>query len=354
VTLSVSVVSTARTLARPAQNTRAAWSERASCIITLEGDQGSRGQGEAAPLPGFSPDSLDECEQALRALDASGIPHRVEPSQDLIGELGRASVRIPSQLPAARAALEGALLDLWSRNAGLPAWQMLALSLPTVTKPGARALAALLSGDPEHALTQALAARSRGVTCFKFKIGRPGARARELAAVQALRAELGPLARLRLDANQALSVADAREFLPRFAACDLEFIEEPCPPAELARLTDLALPWALDESLARGARPRVGDRAVIVKPTLQGGVTGCVALAEATRAVGAELILSHAFEGPLGLGLSAALALSIGSDTLAHGLDAAGAQHDARPLPWYSGARLCTWPEPGFGLEAQP
>jgi o-succinylbenzoate synthase len=294
------------------------------------------------------------CEQALSALDTDGIPDRIAANQDLIGELGRASVRIPPNLPAARAALEAALLDLWSRGAGLPAWQMLASGLPDATKPGSRALSALLSGEPEQALTQAIAAQSRGVTTYKFKIGRLGALQRELAAVRALRTELGPLARLRLDANQALSVADAREFLPLFAACDLEFIEEPCAPAELAQLADLALPLALDESLALGARPRVGDRAVIAKPTLQGGVIGSLALAQAASAIGAELIFSHAFEGPLGLGLSAALALSIGSDTLAHGLDAAGAGHEAPTLPWYSGARLCAWHEPGFGILEQP
>jgi O-succinylbenzoate synthase len=63
------------------------------------------GQGEAAPLPGFSPDNLQDCEQALSAFDPSGISARIEPNQDLIGELGRASVRIPTNLPAARAAI---------------------------------------------------------------------------------------------------------------------------------------------------------------------------------------------------------------------------------------------------------
>lgn len=310
-----------------------------------------RGQGEAAPLPGFSPDTVRACERALSTLDPSGIPERVSPDQDLIGELRRASARIPPNLPAARAALEAALLELWSRAAAVPAWAMLAASAP---RPRSRALAALLSGEPEQALEQALAARSRGIGSFKFKIGRPGALPRELAAVQAMRAELGPLARLRLDANQALSLADARAYLPQFAASDLEFIEEPCAPSELAQLADLGLPLALDESLAAGARPRLGDRALIAKPTLQGGVTGCLALAQAARAVGAELIFSHVFEGPLGLGLSAALALSVGSEALAHGLDAPSAQHEAATLPWYSGAELRAWSEPGFGIRAQP
>ena len=349
-TLSVSVVSTARTLSRPAHNARAHWSERSSCIVTLQGESGVRGQGEAAPLPGFSPDSLPACEAALSALDLHGVPERLAPGQDLIGALGQSSARLPQNLPAARAALEGALLDLWARAAGVPAW---ALLLPATPAPPTRAVAALLSGDPEQALTQALAARARGIGTFKFKIGRAGALSRELSAVQALRARLGPRVRLRLDANQSLSAAEARQYLPRFAACELEFIEEPCAPHELFALRELGLPLALDESLAAGARPERGDRALILKPTLVGGVSGCVALAQAAHAVGAQVILSHAFEGPLGLGLSAALALSIGSQTLAHGLDLEGARLDQQSLPCYSENAIKPWSEAGFGIREQ-
>jgi len=331
-------------------NAHTTWSDRASCIITLKSDT-ERGQGEAAPLPDFSPDGLRIGEQALAALDLREIPTRLAPNQDLIGELRRASVRIPPHLPAARAALEAALLDLWSRAAAVPAWKLL---LPVGAKPVARPVAALLSGDPEQARAQAIAARERGIETFKFKIGRPGARQRELVAVQGLRASLGAQARLRLDANQAWHAAQAREYLPSFAASDLEFIEEPCPQHELTRLDGLGLPLALDESLATGARPRPGQRAVILKPTLLGGVTACVELAEAARAVGAEVILSHAFEGPLGLGLSAALALSIGSERLAHGLDPEGAHLEQLSLPWYSEAAIRAWSEPGFGIPEQP
>ena len=346
-TLTVSVASTARTLPRPAQNARQGWSERASCIITLESESGGHGQGEAAPLPGFSPEPLSACEQALRTLNLSGIAEQLEPNQDLIGELGRASVRIPPNLPAARAALEGALLDLWARAAGVPAWAPLA---PAFAPPIAREVAALLMGEPEQAVAQAVAARDRGITTFKFKIGRPGALERELAAVRALRAELGPSARLRLDANQSLSLAEALAYLPRFAECELEFIEEPGAPQHLPRLRELGVPLARDESLAAGAEPCSGDRAVILKPTLLGGVTPCLALARAARRVGAQVIFSHAFEGPLGLSLSAALALSIGSEGVAHGLDLEGARLDPASLPFFSGCAIRAWSEPGLGL----
>ena len=110
----------------------------------------------------------------------------------------------------------------------------------------------------------------------------------------------------------------------------------------------------MDESLAAGARPEPGDRALILKPTLVGGVSGCVALARAARAVGAQVILSHAFEGPLGLGLSAALALSIGSQTLAHGLDLEGARLEQLSLPCYSENAIKPWSEAGFGMREQP
>jgi len=351
VTLTVSVVSTARTLSRPARNARAQWSQRAGCIITLVGDTGVRGQGEAAPLPGFSVDSVEACERALLTLDLNGVSDHLESDQDLIGELGRASLRLPPNLPAARAALEGALLDLWARVAGVPAWRLLMRGKPT---PNARSVAALLSGEPEQAVSEALAARARGITTFKFKIGRPGALDRELAAVRALRTELGSSCRLRLDANGALSLADARSYLPRFAAFELEFIEEPCRPDELSKLHELGLPCALDESLATGAQPRQGDSAVILKPTLLGGVSACVAWAHAAHAVGAEVILSHAFEGSLGLGLSAALALSIGSETKAHGLDLEGARLDHLSPPFFSGNAIQPWTEAGFGLSEQP
>jgi len=350
VTLSVSVVSTARTLSRPAHNARHQWAERASCIITLRGDDGHLGRGEAAPLPGFSPDNVADGEQALRALDLRDVSANWQPNQDLIGELRRASARIPPNLPAARAALECALLDLWARAARVPAWALLTTN---GNEPRARSLSALIMGEPEAALQQALAARDRGLTTFKFKIGRAAKLERELETVRQLRAVLGPGARLRLDANQSLSLSDAKVYLPRFAACQLEFIEEPCAAHAWPELRALGLPLARDESLASGARPEPGDRAAILKPTLIGGISACFALAEAAQAASVPVVFSHAFEGPLGLALCAALALSLGSESHAHGLDLEGARLDAPGLPFFSGSEIHAWSEPGLGVELE-
>ena len=347
-TLRVSLTDTHRALTRPAHNAHLRWPERRACIITLESDDGWRGRGEAAPLPGFSPDTLAACRAALEALDPAGIPANLAPGREVLAELERVSAALPSALPAARCALEAALLELWSSALGLPAWALL-----SAAPPEARAVTALLQGEPEHALDAAERAHERGLRCFKLKVGRAGALERELAALAGIRGAWGDRVDVRLDANQSFSGAQARAALPRFAAYAPEFIEEPCPPAQLATLGELALPLALDESLALSepnALPSRPLRALILKPTLLGGISGCARWAVEARRIGAELVLSHAFEGPLGLSLSAALALAFGSRTLAHGLDADGAQLTAVELPALRGAQITPWSEPGWGV----
>jgi o-succinylbenzoate synthase len=356
VTVTLSLAGSERALSRSALNARQAWSTRVACIVNLQGDY-STGRGEAAPLPGFSPDTLQDCQAALAAFDATRLPAWLEPGQSVLGELSRASSRLPARLPAARAALEGALLELWSRAAGKPAWALLRDA--SASPPSPRAVAALLMGDADEALAQALRAQARGIATFKLKVGRPGQLERELALVRELRAELGAEAKLRLDANQSFSASEARDCLVRFAEQNLELVEEPCTLAELSLLTEIAVPLAFDESLLQ-LSPEVveqqarGVYALVLKPTLLGGVSACYAWANAATRVGAQVILSHAFEGPLGLGLSAALALSIGSDTSAHGLDLEGARLEDLNLPFFSGSHVQPWSEAGFGVSAEP
>ncbi len=349
--LALSLLTTERTLSRPVRGARLGWSARAACIISLQDEHGVRGRGEASPLPGYSPDSLAECQSALAALDSTRLPAAPSVGQSLVSALARASALLPERTPAARSALEAALLDLWSRAAGKPAWALLAGGCDT---PQPRAVAALLMGDADEAIDDARLAYARGLRTFKLKVARPGALERELSAAQQLRAELGVDAKLRLDANQGFSVAEARACLPRFATVGLEFVEEPCALDALSP-TSFGVPLAFDESLyelsphdPRSVEPRLrGARALVLKPTLLGGISACQRWARLASRIGAEVVISHAFEGPHGLALSAALALSIGSERLAHGLDLQGARLEE--LPCFSEAHVAPWLAPGFG-----
>jgi o-succinylbenzoate synthase len=355
VTLSLSLVSSERRLLSAALNARQSWSSRAACVITLESDAGVRGMGEAAPLPGFSPDTLVDCHAALAALDTTILPASPTPGQAIVEQLAHESSRLPSGVPAARAALEAALLDLWARAAGKPAWALL-LEPGAIPKP--RAVSGLLMGEPEHAIDDARRAQARGLQTFKLKIGRPAMIERELAVARRLRETLGAAARLRLDANQSFTARQAQECLPRFAEHGIELVEEPCALAELGAL-GAALPLAWDESLlllaseslAKRAAKVSGARALVLKPAVLGGVSACYAWAQIGAQIGAEVILSHTFDGPLGLALSATLALSIGSDSLAQGLDVEGARLETSHLAFFSGTHIQAWSEPGFGLR---
>ena len=338
-TLRVSLRDTRRTLARPAENARQRWAERDACIITLESNDGARGQGECAPLPGFSPDSLEHARRALAHFDPSGVPLDLEPGASALVELARVGLRIPAELPAARCALEAAVLDLWATRAEQPAWAL--LRGVAAGPPHSRDVSALLQGDLRGVLAQAELASAHGINTFKLKIGRPGLLEAELELVRELRCALGASACLRLDANRSLSVEQARAWLPRFVEHGLELVEEPCPRSAWPELSALGVPLALDESLleldpASALHELDGVRAVILKPSVLGGVSGCTAWARWAEARGAQVVLSHAFEGSLGLALSATLALCFGSEQLAHGLDRE--------------SRLRPWPEPGFGL----
>ena len=96
--------------------------------------------------------------------------------------------------------------------------------------------------------------------------------------------ELGDSISLRLDANRAWGYEEAAEFVrgaPRF-----EYLEEPL--ADPARLPELArefgVPVALDESLV-GMEPEELEehryaRAVVLKPTLLGGISRTLRMAE--------------------------------------------------------------------------
>ena len=87
--------------------------DRWTVLLALEDEDGHTGLGEAAPLAGFTPDTVDDAEAAL---------HRWA-SDDSNGGL-------PDGSPTARAAVDSALLDLAARVAGTSVHRLLAPDSP--------------------------------------------------------------------------------------------------------------------------------------------------------------------------------------------------------------------------------
>jgi len=305
-------------------NSGASWTTREGLLLELYSKDGTVGLGEASPLPGYSPDTLEECEAALAEL-----AHGTLEELDFTGPAGAASSQVRGWLaahplpPAARFAAETALFALFARRSNRPFATLLGSPRPVT-------LAALLPS--EEPLPAARAALARGLTTLKIKIGRPGAFEQELATLHALRRELGLEIQLRLDANGAFPVSEAAGHLKALAELRPEYIEEPVPLGQLAAFAALApppIPLAADESLRV---PELRDdllssfergrlEVAVLKPTVLGGSLACLDLIAELLPRGARFTVTHAYEGPVAMAAALALASVLPGPVLAAGLD---------------------------------
>jgi O-succinylbenzoate synthase len=247
----------------------------------MERPDGSAGFGEAAPIPSFDSESVDDGEAFCRALG------------DRVDE--PVLSRVPSNLCSVRNAIACAM--------GGP------VDPPRTDSLG---MAALLPAG-RAALAEAPLKAEAGFRVFKWKVG-AGAADDEMALLDDLFAELPAASRIRLDANGAWSLRTAEKWLKLSAERPIEFVEQPVSPDskgaedQLEGLSaDYPVPIALDESI-RGD----GDVArwleagwkgfFVIKPALLGDVR-CVLRKLATAR--ARVVFSSALE--TGIGAKAAL-----------------------------------------------
>jgi len=292
---------------------------REALLVELRDERGAIGLGEAAPLPGVSPDTLEDAERAVAAFSLE-------------------TLALPAA-PAARFALETALLALEAQRAGTTIARLLGGTTD--------ALPCAVVVDTLDAARAAIAA---GATVLKLKVG-PGLDVAWIAAVAALGV------RLRLDANGAWSLDEARAHLAALAGLPIDFVEEPCRDARallpgLVGRLEPAGAIALDESLVgdHAIDPRLA--AVILKPTLLGGLRACLALAAAARAAGVPAIVTHALEGPIGTAACAELALALGGAHAAGLAPHAGIAGWALAVPHLAPARVHAAAFPAVSLAA--
>jgi O-succinylbenzoate synthase len=246
--------------------------------------------GEAAPWPGLSTESVGEAEgelQSWRECQDSG--------RDFAPQFSSVAFAVESV---------GRVTD--------PA------------HPTAIPINALLSDEPLEAALAAV--RSTGFGTVKIKVGRQTIRADAERVIEAHR-QLGPSIKLRLDANRAWSLADALDFAKRIAGVPLEYIEEPLQnPAELPAFHERSgLPVALDESLLEQPLEIFctwrGVRAVVIKPTILGGLRAAERLASQATGLGWLPVFSAVYESGIGIRALAHLAARCGAPGVAMGFD---------------------------------
>ncbi len=292
-------------------------STRAGLLVRLTDESGVRGYGEASPLAGVHPESLDVVAQVLREVAPTVSDSGERPLQGIRRLLFAGRQQIPTTL---HFALEMAAVNLEAARRRKPPAALLTESpRPSVD------IQALLPADPaevEAALAQGtLQGRSR----VKVKIGREDA-TRERVALEMLDARLPTETRLRLDANQRLEVAGVHARIDGIDPARIDYLEEPlADPSKLEALAaDTHLDIALDESLLTSPGQAVAHAdyvgAWIVRPSQLGGVLETLALAKRAMESDRLLVIASSLESGVGLSFLAQLAAAIPSAATAVGL----------------------------------
>jgi L-alanine-DL-glutamate epimerase-like enolase superfamily enzyme len=317
--------------------------ERELLAVSLTGEDGVTGYGEAAPLEPYDGVSIERVEQALDLYRMV-----VKGASGLNGAEIVDACRRVDDLPEAFAAIDLALWDRAGRRTGRPV-----ASLITDTPARTVSVNATLSAtDRAGAAEQARQAIEEGFGCLKVKVG-IGDDAGRLAAIRAL---VGPEVALRVDANGAWDVEEAVRAIEALSPCGLELVEEPVHGLAAVRQVRerVATRVAIDETAAEhGALTAGVADAVCLKISRCGGIAGLLAAATLVRASGAEPYVASTLDGPLGVaaGVHAAAALASRGPLPACGLATLGMFDGiTNPLAPVRGA-IAVPDAPGLGVE---
>jgi L-Ala-D/L-Glu epimerase len=271
--------------------------EEVNEVLWVELRQGGVvGRGEAAPIPRY-----DESAQSALAY-AEGCAAELGDDPFAIEEI---MDRLPHREFAARAAIDAALHDLQGKLVGRPVYQLLGLR-----RLGPPTSWTIWLGDPDDMARRAerVAGRFRRL---KLKLG--GEDGRDVDRVRAVRDVAGDVP-LQVDVNEAWTLDEALDALPRLASLGVDYCEQPLPagdPGGPELKTRSPVPIYVDEdchTLADVAACAERAHGVNVKLAKSGGIREAVRMVHAARALELGCMLGCMIESGLGIAAGAHVA----------------------------------------------
>ena len=293
----------------------------ANVLVTITLADGTVGLGEAAPFTAISGETQSGSLAAIESVRSSLLGQDVRRYRHLSARLGDAN----GAEPAARCALEMAILDALTRHLRVPLWAFFGgrgTELDTDMT--------ITAGDARHAAAAAVACQARGIHTLKIKVGAeaPTVDAERVAAVH----RAAPGAKLLADANGGYTPEQAKQFLDELAErqVPLELFEQPVERERWLELAPLvrspsrsrpALPVSIcaDESVRSAAdalhliREGAVD-AVNIKP-MKSGIVEALAIWDVATAAGLKLMIGGMLESVLAMSFSTHLAAGLGGFT---------------------------------------
>jgi L-Ala-D/L-Glu epimerase len=242
-------------------------------VVAEVSQDGHIGRGECVPYARYG-ETVEAALEAIRAVAAG-----------LTQGLSREALQAAMPPGAARNALDCALIDLDAKRSGRRAWTLLGRS-----EPKACTTAYTISlGSPETMAEATERAAHRPL--LKIKLGGDGDAAR-IAAVR----RAAPTSELIVDANEAWTAENIAQNLDACANAGVTLVEQPLPAGQDAALASIRRPIAVcaDESVhdrksLDGLRARYD--AVNIKLDKTGGLTEALAMADAARELGFDIMV---------------------------------------------------------------
>lgn len=268
--------------------------------VRIDADDGTYGLGAASPQPEVNAETIERCLAALRGAEAL-LRARSFTRPAELDELLRRSW---PDTPAARAAIDMALHDLWGKANARPVADLLGrvhTALPTSVTIGVCDVGSTLAQAREHL--------GRGFRVLKVKIGAD--LDLDVERLARLRELVGPALPLLVDANIGYSAAQLPAFLRRTRAFDLRLVEQPLrreaaraqctlPRDDIARL--VADESVLDAADARALAQEPRAFGVFnVKLMKCGGITPALEIARIAAGAGIGLMWGCMDESVIGI-----------------------------------------------------
>lgn len=294
---------------------------RETIILAVQTNDAT-GIGEAAPLPEHGTETFDDAWTAARRLAAQRNLPECEGIDSWLNAALPDRVRIPCLSfgvgCAVAAVFPVAALALFGGDRRV---------LP---------VNALIGADRAEALLAAIEiATASGYETVKLKVG-VNEIAADVAALEQIRARF-PALRVRVDANEAWSPAQARQFFAAVRNLAVEFVEDPLRNPDADALAELrnssAVPLALDASLRHFPALEVVllrklCNVLVMKPPRCGSPDALCRITGDARAAGIQVVFSSSIDSSIGISYAAALAAHGGDSALAHGLGTAALLED--------------------------
>ena len=287
-------------------------------LVTLELADGTRGWGEAAPLPPYNGETQADAWRTLNSAQDWLTGREASDWRALAAEF---RARGGAGCGSAQCAFETALVDALARRAGQPLWRFFGgagteLETDMTVTTGSAAQAA---ADTRDILV-------RGIRLIKVKVGGKGGTEHDLERLAAIHA-LAPGAPLILDGNAGLSRAGATELVRGLRAQGIRpaLLEQWLAKDDLAGLRGLreesGWPVAADESACSAADvaaiAAAGAADFVNLKLMKSGLSAALDLVAAAKAAGLGLMIGGNVESILAMTVSACFAAGRGGFTYA-------------------------------------